>query len=105
MSIFIALLLGVLAGVVDALPMLKNPNVPRFSVYSTFAQWIFIGLVIPFVDWDVAPWLKGLLLGFLGMLPTMITVFFRNRKALIPTAIMASFLGMVIAVVGAHFIS
>lgn len=92
-AIFIALFFGMLAGLVDVLSMIKNKNIPRFSIVSLWAQWVFIGLLIPFVSWDIAPWYKGAVIGFLGMIPTMIVTSQRNPKATIPTAIGGLLLG------------
>ena len=87
-NILIALLIGIIAGAIDALPMIKNKNVPRFSIMAIFTQWVVIGLLIPFVNWEIALWLKGLIIGELGMLPFLIIAFYRSKKSIIPTIIM-----------------
>jgi len=102
-NILIALLIGAAAGVVDTLPMLRQ-KVPRFSIAAIFCQWVLLGLVIPFIRWDTEPWLTGLILGELGMLPFMIQVLYRNKKAVIPMMIFAAILGIAIGVAGDYFI-
>ncbi len=102
-DVVIALLIGAAAGIVDALPMLRM-KVPRFSVAAIFCQWVFLGLVIPFIRWDLSPWLTGLILGELGMLPFMIQVLYRNKKAALPMMIFAGILGIAIGVAGDYFI-
>lgn len=99
----IALFIGAAAGAIDALPMMHQ-NVPKFSILAIFCQWILLGLVIPFIEWDTDPWLSGLILGELGMLPFMIQARYRNKKAVIPMMIMAGILGVAIAVAGEYFI-
>lgn len=95
-AVLIALVFGIIAGIIDILPMLKNKSIPRSSIAAMFAQWVFLGLIIPFVYWDMAPWFKGALIGFLGMIPAMIIVYERNHKALLPTALGGLLLGAAI---------
>jgi len=99
----IAAALGSVAGLLDALPMLKMP-VPRFSVYSTFLQWVVLGLLIPFVHWGLWPWLQGLLIGVLGMLPNMVVLFHRNRSAMLTTVLAGAALGAGIGYLGGAWI-
>ncbi|KYG62432.1 hypothetical protein AZI86_16500 [Bdellovibrio bacteriovorus] len=103
-AVLIALFFGILAGLIDILPMIKNKNIPRVSIASLFAQWVFIGLLIPFVSWDMAPWFKGAVIGFLGMIPTMIVTSQRNPKATLPTAICGLLLGAAIGTAN-YFVS
>lgn len=83
-QIIIALGIGVVAGLLDILPMLKEaktkPPIYRYSILSVFATWILLGLVIPFITWDVQPWLKGFIVGFAGMTPTMIHAYGRVQS-------------------------
>jgi len=51
-NIAIALLIGAGAGLVDCAPMLKHSMIPRESIVAIFAQWLLLGLVIPFVPWS-----------------------------------------------------
>ncbi len=101
----IALVIGLVAGALDVIPMLKNPmaknKMYKFSIMSVFAQWVLLGLVIPFVQWDVAAWVKGLVLGTLGMTPTMLLTYGRTENLKIANRILihGGVLGCVIAVV------
>lgn len=99
----IALLIGAAAGLIDAIPMLGR-KIPVFSVAAIFCQWVLLGLVIPFIKWETEPWLTGLILGELGMLPFMIQVMYRNKKALLPMILFAGILGVAIGVAGDYFI-
>ena len=98
-EILIALLIGIVAGAIDIAPMFK-PEIPRFSVYHVFAQWVFIGLVIPFINWDIQPWLKGLIIAEIGMIPVMIIAFYRNKKRVPSIAFFAALLGLGIGFLG-----
>ncbi|WP_413574700.1 hypothetical protein ACLVWU_10765 [Bdellovibrio sp. HCB290] len=83
-QILIALGIGLVAGLLDILPMLKDaktkPPVYRYSIGSVFATWILLGLVIPFISWGLQPWLKGFIVGFGGMVPTMIHAYARVQS-------------------------
>ncbi len=103
-NILIALLLGIIAASIDALPMIKNNNIPRFSVMAIFAQWVVMGLLIPFINWEIPIWLKGIIIGELGMFPFMIIAFYRSKKSILPTIFMAAFLGAAIAVAASYLI-
>lgn len=102
-NISIALLIGIIAGLIDTLPMIKM-QVPRFSIWYVFAQWVFIGLLIPFVNWPLAGWLKGLIIGVLGMIPAAIIAYHRNKKRVPTILLFAAILGAVIGYTGSIFI-
>ena len=78
-KLLIALGIGIVAGAIDIIPMLNKP-IPKFSLYYVFAQWVFIGLIIPFVSWPIDGWLRGLIIATLGMVPIAIIAFSRNKK-------------------------
>jgi len=102
-DIFIALTIGTLAGIIDIIPMIKR-NVPKFSIGYVFAQWVFIGLLIPFVNWNIQPWVKGLIIGELGMIPVIILTYYRNKPAIPSIVVFAAILGIGIGLAGAKFI-
>ena len=102
-SILIALLIGIIAGIIDVIPMIIQ-KLDKHASWSAFVHWIVLGLLIPFVDWNIAPWLKGLIIGEIGVLPIMILVFPEDKKALLPIVIMSAILGIGVAVAGAKFI-
>ncbi len=102
-DILLALTLGVVAGAIDIIPMIKR-NVPKFSIGFVFAQWVVLGLLIPFVNWKIPSWLKGLIIGELGMIPVMILTYYRNKQALPSIMIFAAVLGIGLGIAGAKFI-
>lgn len=101
--IFIALLIGMVAGTIDVVPMLIK-KLDRSANLSAFFHYLVLGLIIPFVDWSIPPWLKGLIIAELTTIPVMIIVYSKDKKALIPMAIFAAILGSGIAIAGAKFI-
>lgn len=102
-NLLIALVIGTVAGLIDIIPMVKQ-KINKFSIASIFVQWVLIGLVIPFISWDIQPWLKGIVIAELGMLPFMIQAYFRNQKAVPTIAIFAAISGIAIAIATNIFI-
>lgn len=103
-NIFIALFIGIIAGTIDALPMIIM-KMDKTACLSAFVHYLILGLIIPFVSWNIDPWLKGLIIAELSALPIMIIVYPKDKKALIPMTLFAAVLGIGIAIAGAKFIS
>ena len=69
-KIFVALAIGLLAGIVDIIPMIIL-HLSWQDILSAFLHWLVLGLVVPFVKWPIKPWLKGMLLAVLFAIPVM----------------------------------
>jgi hypothetical protein len=102
-NITIALIIGLIAATIDVVPMIIR-KIDKSACISAFVQWIVLGLIIPFVDWNMQPWLKGLIIGELTVLPIMILVFAKEPKSIIPISIFTAFLGTFVGWAGAQFI-
>jgi len=76
----------------------------KISNLSAFAHWVVLGLIIPFVDWNIEPWIKGLIIGELSAIPIIIMVYPKDKKALIPMIVFSAVLGIGIAIAGARYI-
>ncbi len=98
-----ALIIGVVAGLLDALPMVFQ-KMDRMAVLSAFFHWVVLGVVIPFVDWAMAPWLKGLVLAELFAVPVVLMVVRDEPKAVLPITVMSALLGAAVGWAGAFFI-
>jgi len=99
----IALAIGCVAGLIDVIPMIIQ-KLSKTANWSAFIHWVALGLIIPFVHWNMDPWLKGLIIGELATLPVMIIVWPQDKKALIPMVAFSALLGVGIAVAGSLFI-
>ncbi len=66
----------------------------RNSCLSAFIHWVVLGLIIPFVSWNIAPWLKGLIIGGITAVPVLLIVAPGDKKAVMPIALMSAVLGM-----------
>lgn len=102
-NILIAIIIGVIAGLIDALPMFIQ-KLDKVSCWSAFVHYFVLGLIIPFVGWEMLPWLKGIIISVLLGLPVMIIVYPKEKKAIIPMLVFAIVLGAGIGWAGAKFI-
>lgn len=103
-KISIALSMGVTAGVVDVIPML----IMHLSIYATisaFVHWVVLALIIPFVNWDLRSWVKGMFVAFISILPVMILLVETNPKDLIPMILSSLILGGLIGLFGKKWIA
>ncbi|MCT4589226.1 MAG: hypothetical protein N4A71_15495 [Carboxylicivirga sp.] len=98
-----ALTIGLIAGLIDILPMLIQ-KINKRDTISAFIHYFALGLIIPFVNWGITPWLTGLLIALLSSIPIMIIVYPRDKKAIIPMIVFSIILGSGIGMAGATFI-
>lgn len=101
--IFIALLIGLAAGIIDVVPMIIQ-KLDKISCISAFIHYFVLGLIIPFVSWEIAPALKGIIISLLMSLPVMVIVYPKDKKALVPMIVFSFILGAGIGIAGAYFI-
>ena len=102
-DIFIALGIGITAGIIDIIPMILQ-KLDRSATLSAFVHWVVLGLLIPYVHWDIVPWLKGSIIALLTAIPIMIIVYPQDRKAIIPMTLFSIILGAGVGFMGTKFI-
>ncbi len=96
-------LVGLVAGVVDILPMIKM----KLNKYAISSAFIFY-FIMPFIIFNtnlfgMAWWLKGGVITLLLALPVIIIVSKEDKKSVPPMVVMSVVLGTLIGVAG-HFI-
>lgn len=99
----IAVIIGLIAGLIDVIPMLIRKLDKRDSI-SAFIHYFALGLIIPFVNWEMTPWIKGIIIALLTSIPIMIIVYPKDKKAIIPMILFSLILGAGIGIAGAKFI-
>ncbi len=102
-EIIIALIIGMVAGIIDVIPMILQ-KMEKTANISAFVHWVVLGLIIPFVSWEIAPWLKGLIIAEISAVPILLIVAQEDKKAIIPITAMSAILGIGVGLAGAHFI-
>jgi hypothetical protein len=99
-ALFIGIIVGIVAGTLDALPMIiKKLN--RKDTISAFVQWFFASIVIALVDIPgVAWWLEGSIIGVALATPVVIIVSKTDKKSvpviLITSVVLGAFVGAAI---------
>lgn len=94
MSLLIVLGIGVLLGVIDLLPMLKQ-KLDRFSCASAFVFHLIMPFVLYGNSWDLDFWIKGGILYLLMAFPLMILAAKDDPKAAPMMGISSCILGMI----------
>lgn len=101
-KLYFSVLLGLVIGVVDVIPMIMQ-KLPRYSTVSAFVHYLVATIVIVNIDIpQLAWWLEGGVLGLALMLPMLIHVGHSDKKPLPIIAINAIVLGSVAEIVS-HF--
>ncbi len=100
MNFVLTLFIGVVAGVIDVLPMIKM-KVDKYSCLSAFVYYLIIPFVIFKVNWfgDLW-WLRGGVTALLMAIPVIILVAKEDKKSPVAMIIMSIVLGSIIGVVG-----
>ena len=91
-KIKIGLLLGIVAGIIDVIPMILQ-NLTWDANISTFTMWVVVGFLIATIDLNINSIIKGILTAFLVLLPTAILIGWKEPVSLIPITIMTTILG------------
>ena len=102
-NFLIAVIIGLIAGLIDIIPMIIRKLNKRDTI-SAFVHYFALGLIIPFVNWPIAPWITGVIIALLTAVPVMIIVYPRDKKAIMPMIIFSLILGAGIGIAGAKFI-
>lgn len=99
----LTLLVGIVAGTIDILPMLKM-KLDKHAILSAFVYY----LILPFIIFNtnlfgMAWWLKGGVIALALAIPVIILVAKEDKKSVPPMAVTAVVLGTLIGAAG-HFI-
>lgn len=102
-TILLTCLIGIIAGAIDILPMIKM-KLDRYSIASAFVFYFILPFVILNIDlFGLAWWLKGGVTGLAMAAPTIIMVAKEDKKSVPPMLIMSAVLGTLIGIAG-HFL-
>lgn len=104
MNFLLTLLIGMIAGAIDVLPMIKM-KVDKYACASAFVYYLIIPFIIFGSNWfGNLWWLRGGVIAILTALPVVILVMKEDKKSPIAMTIMSIVLGSIIGVVG-HFLN
>lgn len=94
-KIKMGIVLGVIAGVVDVIPMILQ-KLSWDANLSAFLFWVVCGILISTSEIKIKGAWKGIIIACLMILPTAIIVLKQEPKSLIPIGIMTIILGSAI---------
>jgi len=102
-TILLTALIGIIAGVIDILPMVKM-KLDKYAISSAFIFYFIMPFIILNIDlFKIAWWLKGCVIALALAIPVIIIVAKEDKKSIPPMVVMSVVLGTLIGVAG-HFI-
>lgn len=97
-NIFLGLLLGAGAGVLDVLPMLAQ-GLTWDANLSAFFLWVVSGFLLATSTLNLPPVLKGIVIPFVCLLPSAFIIGWKEPFSLVPIAVMTLILGALLGFV------
>ncbi len=86
-KIMVGIGLGIIAGMVDLIPMIIQ-DLPWNANLSAFSMWVIIGFLVSVTDLKINEMLKSLLIAFLVLLPNLFIIGIQNPVSIIPISLM-----------------
>jgi hypothetical protein len=93
-----AVALGVVAGVLDVLPMVALKSNP-WAMASAFTHWVVLGVLIAYLQVNLRTWIKGLLVGGASAVPVVLMVYPVEPTGIVPISVMSLLLGSLVGYV------
>ena len=94
---FIGFGIGLGAAIVDVVLTYKYED-NKYTLVAIAFHWLVVGVLMPFIDFGTAAWVKGLLVGLFLAAPFMIMEIPKDPKAIIPMILFSPIMGIIIAV-------
>ena len=83
---------GIIAGVIDVIPMIFHELTWDANI-SAFSLWVIAGFMIATSNLKIGGALKGILISFLLLIPSVILIGWDHPTSLVPIFIMTLILG------------
>lgn len=101
--ILLSVLIGIVVGAIDALPMILK-KLPKRAIVSAFLQYLFVSVIIINIDLpNVVWWIEGGLIALMMAIPIIIIIAETDKKSVPIILANAVVLGTLIALAG-HFL-
>ena len=94
---FIGFGIGLGAALIDVVLTYKYED-NKYTLAAIAFHWLVVGVLMPFIDFGTAVWVKGLLVGLFLAVPSMIMEIPKDPKAIIPMILFSPIMGIIIAV-------
>jgi hypothetical protein len=96
-NLVIGLLLGVVAGGLDLIPMLLQ-GLTWDANLSAFFLWVVSGFFLATTNLKLSPVLKGIVIPFICLLPSAFIIGWKEPFSLVPIGVMTLILGALLGV-------
>ena len=93
--IVIGLIIGVVAGVIDVIPMLWQ-KLTWDANLSAFSLWVVVGFMLATSNLRLPIVAKGIVIAFLCLLPSLFIIGWNDPAGLIPIFVMTLILGALV---------
>ena len=102
-SLLISALIGIVAGVIDIIPMIIQ-KLGKRAIASAFLQYFFVSIIIVNIDLPgIFWWVQGGVVSLAMALPIIIIISGKDKKVIPIIASMAVVLGTLISFAGHYF--
>ena len=91
-NIVIGLLLGIIAGILDVIPMVLQ-GLTWDANLSAFFLWVVSGFVLATSNLKLPPVVKGIVIPFVCLLPSTFIIGWNEPLSLVPIIVMTLILG------------
>lgn len=88
----LGILLGILAGIIDLIPMIVQ-NLTWDANISAFSMWVISGFLIATTNLRIKGIFKGIIIPFLVLFPSAILIGWKEPISLVPIFVMTLILG------------
>ncbi len=89
------LMIGVIAGIIDVIPMMVQ-KLTWDANLSAFSLWIVVGFMLATSNLRLPPVVKGVVIAFLCLFPSLFIIGWNNPLSLIPIFVMTLILGALV---------
>lgn len=96
--IITGLIIGLIAGILDVVPMIIQ-KLTWDANLSALTLWIVVGFMLATSDLCLPAVLKGLVIAYLCLSPSLFIIGWNNPASLIPVFIMTTILGTLVGLV------
>lgn len=91
----LGIILGIIAGLIDIIPMLIQKLTWNANL-SALSLWIISGYLISITNIKLPSYIKGIFISFLILIPNLFIIGYKEPLSLIPIIIMTLILGSVL---------
>lgn len=98
----VSLLIGILAGIIDVIPMIFM-NFEWNANLSAFLHWVILGIIINYIDFGIRSWLKGFIVAVLSAIPIVLIVEGGILDTFLPILVMSAILGSFVGHFGSKY--